>query len=469
VTDMHIAPQNSCACYGQLRVEPSIGHDGAGVDRAPRWIGLRAPISTRSSVRGNIMCFLRVTPLAAVAACTAIALAAPSAVAEVHGPSTDSIVSRNGFTYGGPSVATPATQLSGILFLAAASPSSTRLMPRCSPTSYVGTDALGNPCSSRDDRSGGDLGSCPHMSSAQTGDHDSVCQSPGNSSRGGGNGCRHGDSAQTGDHDSACQPSRNRSRGGGNECRHVSSVETGDHDNACQPSRNSPDGEGNRCPHGDSVVRVTVPNLVGQTVDRARVALRAAGLVLGSDLAAGRRVEVQKPAAGTPICPGSVVAVVVSEVIVAPPIPRPVPSVPHWVSPVVPREVPPAAPPVVPPVPPAVPHEVPPAPPVVPPVPPAPPVIPGVIPAVTISELIPWPWLIAALILLGVGLLTVLGGRVPHGQKWVRAHVRAVAGIAPDVDVEVMESRSDRSATTCVVRMEPHADSGTQILEEVHR
>jgi hypothetical protein len=312
------------------------------------------------------------------------------------------------------------------------------------------------------------------MSSAQTGDHDSACQSTGNSSRGGGNGCRHGDSPQTGDHDNACQPSRNRSRGGGNECRHVSSVETGDHDNACQPSRNSPDGDGNRCPHGDSVVRVTVPNLVGQTVDRARVALRAAGLVLGSDLAAGRRVEVQKPAAGTPICPGSVVAVVVSEVIVAPPIPRPVPSVPHWVSPVVPREVPPVvpheAPPVVPrevpPVPPAVPHEVPPAPPVVPPVPP---VIPGVIPAVTISELIPWPWLIAALILLGVGLLTVLGGRVSHGQKWVRAHVRAVAGIAPDVDVEVMESRSDRSATTCVVRMEPHADSGTQILEEVHR
>jgi hypothetical protein len=82
-------------------------------------------------------------------------------------------------------------------------------------------------------------------------------------------------------------------------------------------------------------------------------------------------------------------------------------------------------------------------------------------------------WLvIVALILLGVGLLARLmvlhALRNQHGQKWARARIQLVAGADPGVGVEVMESRTDHSPPTCVVRLQPYADSGTQILEEVH-
>jgi hypothetical protein len=79
---------------------------------------------------------------------------------------------------------------------------------------------------------------------------------------------------------------------------------------------------------------------------------------------------------------------------------------------------------------------------------------------------------IVALILLGVGLLARLmvlhALRNRHGQKWARARIQLVAGADPGVGVEVMESRTDHSPPTCVVRLQPYADSGTQILEEVH-
>jgi hypothetical protein len=80
-----------------------------------------------------------------------------------------------------------------------------------------------------------------------------------------------------------------------------------------------------------------------------------------------------------------------------------------------------------------------------------------------------------ALILLGVGLLALLAVllilravRGWQGQKWVPAHVHAVAGVAPDTVVEIMEPRTADSSPTCVVRIAPHADSGTQVLE-VHQ
>lgn len=90
--------------------------------------------------------------------------------------------------------------------------------------------------------------------------------------------------------------------------------------------------------------------------------------------------------------------------------------------------------------------------------------------------LIPWLWPVAvALILLGVGLLALLAVllilravRGWQGQKWVPAHVHAVAGVAPDTVVEIMEPRTADSSPTCVVRIAPHADSGTQVLE-VHQ
>jgi hypothetical protein len=147
--------------------------------------------------------------------------------------------------------------------------------------------------------------------------------------------------------------------------------------------------------------------------------------------------------------------------------------------PVAPIGVPPAPRVVVPPV---VPLVEPPAPPVVePPAPPVvePPVTPVVKPPVTpmsFSKLIPWLWsVIVALILLGLGLLALLGllassaVRGRQKQKWVHTHVQAIAGAAPGVDVEVMESQMDHSPPTWVVRLEPHADSGRQVLEEVHQ
>lgn len=486
MTDTHIVPQSSLAWGGQLRVEPSIGHGGTEVDRVPRWIGPRAPISTRPSGRGHVMRLLCATPLAVITACAAIALAAPGAVAEVYEPSTDSVVFRNQSTYGEPFVANPATKLVGTRFLAAASPSSTRLIPRCSPPGHAGTDAHSNPCSSRDDRSGGVESSCAYASSAETYGHYSPCpprRRPGDDQ----DRCRYGDSAKTDGYQSPCPLPGDPPRGGSGECRYGDRIKTDGGYNLC-PSPEHPRGGGqDECPHGDSakshrhlqgdnVVRVVVPDLVGRTVDGALGALRVAGLVLGNDPADGRRVERQKPAAGTLVCPGSVVTVVVSEEPATLPVPRviprvdpPVPPVPRVVYPA-PRVVPPVSPPLSP-VPP-VDSPVPPVPAVNPPVPPVVPSVPLVdsqVLPLRFSELIPWSWLVVALILLGVGLVTALAGRALHGQRWVRAHVRAVAGVAPSVGVEVMESRSDSSSTTCVVRMEPHADSGMQVLEEVHQ
>jgi len=119
--------------------------------------------------------------------------------------------------------------------------------------------------------------------------------------------------------------------------------------------------------------------------------------------------------------------------------------------------------------PPPVPAAPPPAPPPAAPVapPPAPPPSLPVVPAA--FELSPWLWLIPLGIGLLVGLLVLLATQARKGQKWVRAHVQAVAGAAPSAVAEVMESRTDRSPPTCVVRIEPHVDSGTQVLEGVHQ
>lgn len=155
----------------------------------------------------------------------------------------------------------------------------------------------------------------------------------------------------------------------------------------------------------------------------------------------------------------------------------------HLVGPLVPPVqpvVPPVQPvgPVVPPVQPVRPV-VPPADPVSPPmvIPPAPPTVKApVTRPVTredFSAVIPWSWaLIVGLILLGIGLVTqliVLIVRRRHRPRWVRTHLRAVAGAVPEVGIEVMESRTDHSPPTCVVHLESHADSGTQVLEEVHQ
>jgi hypothetical protein len=87
-----------------------------------------------------------------------------------------------------------------------------------------------------------------------------------------------------------------------------------------------------------------------------------------------------------------------------------------------------------------------------------------------------WLWPVAAtlilLTLLVAGLLVSRAIRAQQEQKKQKgAHtdIRAVVGADPGIDVEVMKSPSDRSPPTCVVRIEPRADSGTQVLEEVHQ
>jgi hypothetical protein len=189
----------------------------------------------------------------------------------------------------------------------------------------------------------------------------------------------------------------------------------------------------------------TVPNVIGRTEDQAREAVAAAGLTAGSARQGNNRVVRQVPVAGTVVQCGWVVTMIVDQPAPPPPAPpRPLPPV----------ELPPADPP---------PAFVMPSPlPVVPPAAPVP-----------RMEPIPWFWpVIIALLGLSaallVGLLLLVAARAWKGPKWVRAHVRAVAGVAPDVGVEVMESPADHSAPPCVVRLEPHADSGTQTLEEVH-
>ncbi len=192
-------------------------------------------------------------------------------------------------------------------------------------------------------------------------------------------------------------------------------------------------------PMRDPICVSTVPNLVNRTEHQARRALTAVGLVLGNDPAGNSRVVSQVPLSGTRVLCGWAVTVTVYE----PPPPPVAPSPPPVVA---------SAPPVVLPPPPVVP-------------PPAP---------VALVEPIPWFWpVFTALVLLSagllVGLLVLLAVRARKGQKWVRAHVRAVVGAAPDVGVEIMESRTEYSPPSCVVRLEPHADSGMQVLEEVRR
>jgi hypothetical protein len=90
-----------------------------------------------------------------------------------------------------------------------------------------------------------------------------------------------------------------------------------------------------------------------------------------------------------------------------------------------------------------------------------------------VAELIPWWWPIPAtltlLALLIAGVLVSRAIRAQQDQKGIPPDVRAVIGAVSGIDVEVMQSRADRSSPTCVVRIQPRADSGTQVLEEVHQ
>jgi len=109
----------------------------------------------------------------------------------------------------------------------------------------------------------------------------------------------------------------------------------------------------------------------------------------------------------------------------------------------------------------------------VPPValPPAVPVVQAPVARQSFFPLISWFWpVLVALIpmVLLIALFALHAIRYRHGQKWARTHVKVVGDADPDAGLEVMESCIDRSLPTCVVRLEPHVDSGTQICEETH-
>lgn len=197
------------------------------------------------------------------------------------------------------------------------------------------------------------------------------------------------------------------------------------------------------------VCEATVPNLINLTEDRARQAVAAVGLALVSNHPGTNRILSQTPFAGTRVLCGWTIAVTVDPPPLSPPPPPPpLPSSP-------PVEISSPQPP------PAV------------AIPPPPVLVP---PAVPVSRIDPMPWFwpmiiallaLCAALLLGLLLLLFLAAqsRARKGPKWVDTHVRVVAAAGPGPSVEVVEPRTEHSAPTCVVRLEPHADSGLQVLE----
>jgi hypothetical protein len=196
------------------------------------------------------------------------------------------------------------------------------------------------------------------------------------------------------------------------------------------------------------VCQATVPNLINLTEDRARQAVASVGLALVSDHPGNNRILSQTPFAGTRVLCGWTIAVTVDP----PPLSSPPPPPPPPPSPPVQISSPEPSPTAV--------------------VPPPPVAVP---PAVPLSRIDPmpsfWPIIIALLALcaaLVLGLLLFLAatwGRARKGPKWVHTHVRLVAAASLGPNVEVVEPRTEHSAPTHVVRLDPHADSGLQIFE----
>jgi hypothetical protein len=91
---------------------------------------------------------------------------------------------------------------------------------------------------------------------------------------------------------------------------------------------------------------------------------------------------------------------------------------------------------------------------------------------VDFAELFSWARLvIVTLTLFGIGLLTLLVLRTVrhrHQQTEIGTNIRAIARAVPYIDIEVIKPQTDHSPS-CIVRIEPHTDRGTRILEEVHQ
>jgi hypothetical protein len=91
--------------------------------------------------------------------------------------------------------------------------------------------------------------------------------------------------------------------------------------------------------------------------------------------------------------------------------------------------------------------------------------------AVMITLAHPAPrWPVGVLLVLLVA--AVVGPRLLRSRRdrtWVRAHVRVRGGATRAPTVEIAEQPDASFQPTHVVRLEPHADRGTHVLEEVDR
>ncbi len=216
---------------------------------------------------------------------------------------------------------------------------------------------------------------------------------------------------------------------------------------------------------GSSAPRlVTVPDVVGSSVDDAPGILESTGLVLGQVAGSGDVIRGQNPATGARVPRGSAVNVTV-QATVPPEQPVEVPDLVNGTvddaraaledvglalgndsgsGRAVERQEPAAGT-----------------------------LVPAgteitVTPAtVPVSERTPVWVVAAALILLGAALLIPRSVRARRRPSWVRTHVRVVARTGPARDVKFTQSLADPSTPTCVVRLEPHADGGKQVLVEV--
>jgi hypothetical protein len=92
----------------------------------------------------------------------------------------------------------------------------------------------------------------------------------------------------------------------------------------------------------------------------------------------------------------------------------------------------------------------------------------GTVPIVDRGERDLW-WPVAASILLVAVLLVAPHAWARRGPKWVRTHVRVVAGPSVDGGVEIVRPADEPSPPTCVVGFEPHADRAAVALLEVDR
>jgi beta-lactam-binding protein with PASTA domain len=208
-------------------------------------------------------------------------------------------------------------------------------------------------------------------------------------------------------------------------------------------------------------VLVDVPNLVGAAVDDVPARLVASGLVLGQVSGTGEVVRSQRPPAGTQVRRGTAVSVSV-QAGVPPSSLIAVPNVigkttaqarsafaaaglvlgnaPDGDGPVGSQE--PAGGTLVP---------------------------AGSAVMITLTHPAPrWP-VGVLLVLLAAAVVGPRIIRSRRDRRWVRAHVRVRGGASQAPTVEIAEQPDASFQPTHVVRLEPRADRGTQVLEEVDR